>query len=165
MVEQVKDFWPRYWGGVVLFDRGRDFFKALGGGSLLKDKFISGFLLNPRALANYKRAKAMDIDKNFIGEGEIKGGLFIVGSGKTGIAYQFIERNFGDWAPLPEVIEICTQMQVIVIRENLQFEEPKNKFSLVIGFCHIIDAPLIRLKLKLLNLMQNQEGQKESLEP
>ncbi|TKY69491.1 PRX-like2 domain-containing protein [Spatholobus suberectus] len=108
---EVKDFWPRYWGGVVLLDRGRDFFKALGGGKLLKEKFLSGFLLNPRALSNYKRAKAMDIDYNFKGEGEIKGGLFIIGRGKSGIAYQFIERNFGDWAPLAEVIEICTQMQ------------------------------------------------------
>ncbi|KAI9105061.1 hypothetical protein K1719_022777 [Acacia pycnantha] len=108
---EVKDFWPRYWGGVVLFDRGRDFFKALGGGKLLKDKFISGFLLNPRALANYKRAKDRGIDQNFKGEGEIKGGLFIIGSGKTGIAYQFIERNFGDWAPTAEVVEICTQLQ------------------------------------------------------
>ncbi|KAJ1412071.1 Thioredoxin-like superfamily [Sesbania bispinosa] len=108
---EVRAFWPRYWGGVVLVDRGRDFYKALGGGKLLKEKFLSGFLLNPRALSNYKRAKAMDIEYNFKGEGEIKGGLFVIGSGKSGIAYQFIERNFGDWAPLAEVIEICTQMQ------------------------------------------------------
>lgn len=108
---EVKDFWPRYWGGVVLFDRGQEFFKALGGGKLLKDKFISGFLLNPRAIANYKRAKAIGVDQNFKGEGEIKGGLFIVGRGKNGIAYQFIERNFGDWAPLAEVIEICIRIQ------------------------------------------------------
>lgn len=114
-MEKVKDFWPRYWGGIVLYDRGRDFFKALGGGKLLKEKFLPGFLLNRRALANYKRAKTMGIDQNFKGEGEIKGGLFIIGSGKTGIAYQFIERNFGDWAPLAEVIEICTQLQVLVI--------------------------------------------------
>ncbi|PIN23227.1 hypothetical protein CDL12_04050 [Handroanthus impetiginosus] len=99
---EVKDFWPRYWGGVVLFDGGQEFFKALGGGKLLKDKFISGFLLNPRAIANYKRAKAFGVEQNFKGEGEIKGGLFIVGKGKSGIAYQFIERNFGDWAPLAE---------------------------------------------------------------
>lgn len=91
------------------------FFKALGGGKLLKEKFLSGFVLNPRAIANYKRAKAMGMDHNFRGEGEIKGGLFIVGSGKTGIAYQFIERNFGDWAPLAEVIEICTQLQESII--------------------------------------------------
>ncbi|KAJ9140619.1 hypothetical protein P3X46_031247 [Hevea brasiliensis] len=108
---EVKDFWPRYWGGVILYDRDRQFFKALGGGELLKDKFISGFIFNPRAIANYKRAKAMGIKQNFKGEGEIKGGLFIIGRGKTGIAYQFIERNFGDWAPLAEVIEICRKLQ------------------------------------------------------
>ncbi|CAM8956119.1 hypothetical protein QQ045_016003 [Rhodiola kirilowii] len=104
---EVKEFWPRYWGGAVIFDRSMDFFKALGGGKLLKDKFLSGFVFNPRAIANYKRAKAMRVEQNFKGEGEIKGGLLILGSGKSGIAYQFIERNFGDWAPLSEVIEIC----------------------------------------------------------
>lgn len=110
---QVRDFWPRYWGGVVLLDPARDFYKALGWGKLQKENFLSGFFLNPRAISNYKRAKSMEIEYNFKGEGEIKGGLFIIGSGKTGIAYQFIERNFGDWAPLAEVIEICTQLQVI----------------------------------------------------
>ncbi|KAJ0038654.1 hypothetical protein Pint_23427 [Pistacia integerrima] len=108
---EVKDFWPRYWGGVIAYDQGREFFKALGGGKLLKDKFLSGFVFNPRAIVNYKRAKAMGVEQNFKGEGEIKGGLFIVGRGRSGIAYQFIERNFGDWAPVAEVIEICTQLQ------------------------------------------------------
>ncbi|KAK9107106.1 hypothetical protein Syun_023117 [Stephania yunnanensis] len=108
---EVRDFWPRYWGGVVIHDRSMDFFKALGGGKLNKDKFITGFLLNPRAIANYKRAKAIGVEQNFKGEGEIKGGLFIVGSGKNGVAYQFIERNFGDWAPHAEIIEICTRLQ------------------------------------------------------
>ncbi|XP_052186051.1 uncharacterized protein LOC127797300 [Diospyros lotus] len=108
---EVNDFWPRYWGGVILFDKGMDFFKALGGGKLLKDKFISGFLLNPRAISNYKRAKAIGLESNFRGEGEIKGGLFVVGKGRSGIAYQFIERNFGDWAPLAEILEICSRLQ------------------------------------------------------
>lgn len=108
---EVKDFWPRYWGGVVLFDRSMEFYKSLGGGNLLKDKFISGFLFNPRAIANYKRAKSMGVEQNFRGEGEIKGGLYIVGRGKSGVAYQFIERNFGDWAPHAEVFEICHQLQ------------------------------------------------------
>lgn len=99
----------------MIFDRTMGFFKALGGGKLLKDRFITGFIFNPRAIANYKRAKATGIEQNFKGEGEIKGGLFLVGSGRSGIAYQFIERNFGDWAPLPEVIEICTQLQVTFV--------------------------------------------------
>ncbi|MBA0586024.1 hypothetical protein Gorai_016779 [Gossypium raimondii] len=108
---EIKDFWPRYWGGVVVFDRTTGFFKALGGGKLLKDKFLSGFVFNPRAIANYKRAKSMGIEQNFKGEGEIKGGLFVVGPGGTGIAYQFIERNFGDWAPVAEVVEICARLK------------------------------------------------------
>ncbi|KAI9169286.1 hypothetical protein LWI28_010241 [Acer negundo] len=112
---EVKDFWPRYWGGVVVYDQGMEFFRALGGGKLLKDKFLSGFLLNPRAIANYKRAKATGAELNLNGEGDIKGGLFIVGGGRSGIAYQFIERNFGDWAPVAEVIEICTKLQVILV--------------------------------------------------
>ncbi|XP_047324721.1 thioredoxin-like protein AAED1, chloroplastic [Impatiens glandulifera] len=108
---EVKDFWPRYWGGAVLYDKGMGFFKALGGGNLMKDKFISGFLFNSRARANYKRAKAIGVEQNFKGEGEIKGGIFIVGKGRSGVAYQFIERNFGDWAPHSEIIEICTRLQ------------------------------------------------------
>ncbi|XP_048229250.1 uncharacterized protein LOC8264644 isoform X2 [Ricinus communis] len=115
---EVQDFWPRYWGGIVLYDRDMEFFKALGGGQLLKDKFISGFLFNPRAIANYKRAKALRVKNNFKGEGEIKGGLFIVGRGKSGVAYQFIERNFGDWAPVAEVIEICTKLQNLQQRKE-----------------------------------------------
>lgn len=108
---EVRDFWPRYWGGIVILDQSMDFFKALGGGELLKDKFITGFVFNSRAIANYKRAKATGLEQNFRGEGEIKGGLFIVGSGSSGIAYQFIERNFGDGAPIAEVIDICSKMQ------------------------------------------------------
>lgn len=106
----------------MLYDRSQEFFKALGGGKLLKEKFFSGFLLNPRAIANYRRAKASGMQNNFKGEGEIKGGLFIVGKGKSGIAYQFIERNFGDWAPLPEVIDICTRIQVICLESFYSIE-------------------------------------------
>ncbi|KAJ6817756.1 uncharacterized protein M6B38_409005 [Iris pallida] len=108
---EVKALWPRYWGGSVVLDQSKEFYKALGGGKLLKDRFVTGFLFNPRAISNYKRAKATGAENSIIGEGEIKGGLFIIGPGKSGIAYQFIERNFGDRAPISEVIQICSQMQ------------------------------------------------------
>ncbi|KAF5201526.1 Peroxiredoxin-like 2a [Thalictrum thalictroides] len=108
---EVKDYWPRYWGGMVVLDRNKDFFKALGGGKLLKNKLLTGFLLNAKAIANFKRAKSMGIEQSFKGEGEIKGGLFVVASGKTGIACQFAEKNFGDWAPLAEIVQVCTQLQ------------------------------------------------------
>lgn len=121
----------------MLYDRNQEFFKALGGGKLLKEKFISGFLLNPRAIANYRRAKASGMQNNFKGEGEIKGGLFIVGKGKSGIAYQFIERNFGDWAPLPEVIDICTRIQVIRLEPFYSFDidhGPEQTFIIMSSF-------------------------------
>ncbi|KAK8933867.1 hypothetical protein KSP39_PZI015992 [Platanthera zijinensis] len=108
---EVKEFWPRYWGGLVVLDQTMGFFKALGGGKLLKDNFLTGFVLNSRALANYKAAKTTEFNHNFRGEGEIKGGMFIIRRGRGGVAYQFIERNFGDWAPIAEVVEICTKMQ------------------------------------------------------
>lgn len=148
---QVKDFWPHYWGGGVVYDQGREFFKALGGGKLLKDKFISGFVLNPRAIANYKRAKAMGLEQNFKGEGEIKGGLFIIGRGRSGIAYQFIERNFGDWAPLAEVIEICTQMQVFFV----------GFFDPVLQLQYIKSSILIIFSFKM--TQNQQEDQSESI--
>ncbi|PKU76483.1 uncharacterized protein LOC110099495 isoform X1 [Dendrobium catenatum] len=109
---EVIEFWPRYWGGLVVVDQTMGFFKALGGGQLLKDKFLTGFILNSHARANYKAAKATGFDQNFKGEGGIKGGMFIIRSGRGGVAYQFIERTFGDWAPIGEVVEICTRIQV-----------------------------------------------------
>ncbi|KAK8916532.1 hypothetical protein KSP39_PZI023078 [Platanthera zijinensis] len=108
---EVKEFWPRYWGGLVVLDQTMGFFKALGGGKLLKDNFLTGFVLNSRAFANYKAAKTTEFNHNFRGGGEIKGGMFIFRRGRGGVAYQFIERNFGDWAPIAEVVEICTKIQ------------------------------------------------------
>ncbi|MQM22727.1 hypothetical protein Taro_055784 [Colocasia esculenta] len=108
---EVTYFWPHYWGGVVVLDRNMGFFEALGGGKLMKGKFITDFVFNPRSIANYKRAKAAGLDGNFKGEGQIKGGLFVIGRGKSGIIYQFVERNFGDWAPVSEVIQICSQLK------------------------------------------------------
>ncbi|GLJ14439.1 hypothetical protein SUGI_0233480 [Cryptomeria japonica] len=108
---EVKEFWPRYWGGIVVVDTTKDFFRALGGGKLPKEGFITGFIFNKNAIENYKRAKATGIPMNYKGEGTIKGGMFVMGSGKTGVAYQFVERNFGDSAPLAEVIEVCNKLQ------------------------------------------------------
>eukprot|EP00249_Psilotum_nudum_P011137 c22984_g3_i2 orf=148-1458(+) len=109
--EEVKAFWPRYWGGIVVADKNRDFFKALGGGRLQQEGFFSGFIFNPAALSNYKRAKATGIENNLKGDGTIKGGLLIMRPGKGGVAYQFVERNFGDWAPLCEVLDICGKLK------------------------------------------------------
>ncbi|KAG0615394.1 hypothetical protein M758_5G037900 [Ceratodon purpureus] len=107
---EVRAFWPRYWGGMVVVDEQRDFFKALGQGKLPKEGFVSGFLFNAAARANYKRATSTGVEGNFAGEGTIKGGLYIMRPGSGGVAYQFVERNFGDWAPLDEVLQVCSDI-------------------------------------------------------
>lgn len=96
----------------MFVDRNRDLFKSLGGGRLLKDDLITGFFFNSQARRNWKRATSTGFDYNLAGEGHIKGGLYIVGPGKSGVAYQFVERTFGDWAPLEEVLDVCTNLQV-----------------------------------------------------
>lgn len=72
-----------------------------------RENYLTGFFLNPTALSNFKRATATNFDWNVRGEGNIKGGMYILRAGSGGIAYQFVERNFGDWAPLDEVMEAC----------------------------------------------------------
>lgn len=109
---EVKSFWPRYWGGMVVVDEKRDLFKALGGGKLLKESLITGFMFNPIARSNWSRAKATGIEYTNTGEGTIKGGLYIVRRGKGGVAYQFVERNFGDWAPLDEIMQVGEDIRV-----------------------------------------------------
>lgn len=115
--EEVWAFWPRYWAGMVVLDEKRDFFRALGGGKLMKDNLFTGFLLNPIARLNWKRAMKTGIKYNSKGEGLIKGGLFIVRRGRLGgVAYQFAEKNLGDWAPLDEVLQVC---HIIRVRHHL----------------------------------------------
>lgn len=127
---EVRSFWPRFWGGMILVDKNRDFFKALGGGTLAKESFLTGFLLNPVARANYQRAKATGIEYNLNGEGSIKGGLLILRPGKGGVAYQFVERNFGDWAPLEEVLEVCGRIHLqsrpdTIVEESVDYFRSK----------------------------------------
>lgn len=98
----------------MVVDEQRDFFKALGQGKLAREGLVSGFVFNAAARANYRRAAATGVEGNYTGEGLIKGGLYIIRPGTGGVAYQFVERNFGDWAPLDEVLQVCSNvMQVL----------------------------------------------------
>ncbi|KAG0629588.1 hypothetical protein M758_1G115100 [Ceratodon purpureus] len=121
--DEVWSFWPRYWAGMVVLDEKRDFFRALGGGKLMKDNLFTGFFLNPIARLNFKRATKTGIPYNAKGEGGIKGGLYIVRKGRGGVAYQFAERNFGDWAPLDEIIQVCHIIKEETVSEAQQKQE------------------------------------------
>ncbi|XP_024398412.1 uncharacterized protein [Physcomitrium patens] len=72
-----------------------------------RENYLTGFFLNPVAIANYKRSSSTGFDWNVRGKGNIKGDLYVIRAGSGGVAYQFVERNFGDWAPLDEVMEAC----------------------------------------------------------
>lgn len=92
---------------------------CLGDGKLLKDRFISGFLLNPIARTNY--TKAMGVDQNFRGEGEIKGGLFIIGSGKSGISYQSTCWGHRDLLPATGKSDFCAGVTLIHMVKETDF--------------------------------------------
>jgi hypothetical protein len=100
---------------MVVVDEQRDFFRALGQGKMPREMYLTGFFLNPTARANLARAQKTGMCWNVYGEGSIKGGLYLIRAGSGGVAYQFVERNFGDWAPLDEVLQACaniTQVQI-----------------------------------------------------
>jgi hypothetical protein len=130
--EEVWAFWPRYWGAMIVLDEKRDFFKALGGGKLMKDNFLTEFFLNPMARLNWKRALKTGIQYSSNGEGLIKGGLYIVRKGKGGVAYQFVEKSYGDWAPLDEILQVCHFIKVTHPLHFVFIIAP-DKFSL--AFC------------------------------
>ena len=109
-VTQVRAFWPRYWGGMVVVDEQRDFFRALGQGKIPRENYLTGFFLSSTARANFKKANDLGIPWNARGEGNIKGGVYLIRAGSGGVAYQFVERNFGDWAPLDEVLQACANI-------------------------------------------------------
>ena len=94
-------------------DKNCDFFKALGGGKLPTDNYITGLLFNSVARQNLKRARESGIHNNLHGNGLVKGGLLVVRPGKGGVAYQFAERNIGDWAPIEEVLDVCARLNSI----------------------------------------------------
>ncbi|KAG0621536.1 hypothetical protein M758_3G027500 [Ceratodon purpureus] len=107
---EVRAFWPRYWGGMVVVDEQRDFFRALGQGKIPRENYLTGFFLSSTARANFKKANDLGIPWNARGEGNIKGGVYLIRAGSGGVAYQFVERNFGDWAPLDEVLQACANI-------------------------------------------------------
>jgi hypothetical protein len=109
---QVKDFRDGYWSEEVFLDSDMEFFKALGGGEV-RQPFTSKFqliktILNPwtqnRARSNFKRAGEKGIENVLGGDGLIFGGVYVVRpDGKA--SYVFVEEQFGDHAPVEDVIE------------------------------------------------------------
>ena len=52
-----------------------------------------------------------------VGEGRIFGGLYIVRKGDEGIAYKFEETVLGSLAPISKVLEVCSQVSGIDLKD------------------------------------------------
>jgi hypothetical protein len=105
---EVQDFRP-FWGGDVLLDSEKAFFKAIGGGAVHQPYSLASFLaaaFNPFCKARVKGhmdvAKKAGITQNLKGEGFVAGGSYVLD--KSGaVQFSFVEDDLGDHAQ-PEAI-------------------------------------------------------------
>ncbi|KAG0203077.1 hypothetical protein BGX28_004541 [Mortierella sp. GBA30] len=99
-----KDFWH----GKVYFDQDKGFYKALGGGKLRTGGWEQ--LIRPSFWGNLIRNKKSGVKGNFEGDGSILGGLLVLHAGDRGIAYEHIEKVWGDIAHADRVLEACSKV-------------------------------------------------------
>ena len=97
--------------GKVFIDTEFAFFKALGA----KVMGAAGFV-NPRVLAHSARAYRKGFSGDTRGEGTQLGGLIVAGPVSTSaeddvsIIYLYREQEWGDHAPIAEVLAACRQL-------------------------------------------------------
>ncbi|KAF9955829.1 hypothetical protein BGZ72_003384 [Mortierella alpina] len=101
-------FKNEFWHGDVYFDQEKGFYKALGGGKLRTGGWEQ--LIRPSFWGNFIRNKRSGVQGNFEGEGHILGGLLVVHAGERGIAYEHIEKVWGDIARADRVLEACSNV-------------------------------------------------------
>lgn len=102
MASFASDVWPE---GEIYLDKELRFFQALGGGSL-NQKSIFMFLLKlaiPGSALNQNLKQMKGYTNNFVGEGLITGGLYVIRKGGA-IEYAHLEDEVGSHAPLDEAI-------------------------------------------------------------
>jgi hypothetical protein len=112
--EQVEEFRSKFWPGELFLDEEQGFYKALGGGQVLKKHTTSSFLMtlmNPFSSDPVKKhIKRTKSDQNLTGEGLIHGGLYVVR--KTGIAeLGFVEDDLGVVCPTDKIKEAVQAAQ------------------------------------------------------
>ncbi|KAF9912851.1 hypothetical protein EC991_008717 [Linnemannia zychae] len=117
--EGADIFQKEFWHGKVYFDEQKDFYKALGNGRLRTGGWEQ--LVRPSFWGNLIRNKKSGVKGNFIGDGSILGGLLLVQQGEQGIAYEHIEKVWGDIARADKVLEACSQVSgVRLSKEKVQ---------------------------------------------
>lgn len=92
----AKQFQP-YLNSTLYLDEQRKFY-----GPEQRWMSVSGFL-RLSVWKSFFRAKGKGVDGNFVGEGRLLGGVFVVGPGEQGILLDHKEKEFGDKVDLQEV--------------------------------------------------------------
>ncbi|KAG0277754.1 hypothetical protein BGZ95_005420 [Linnemannia exigua] len=111
-------FQKEFWHGKVYFDQQKDFYKALGNGRLRTGGWEQ--MVRPSFWGNLIRNKKSGVKGNFIGDGSILGGLLLVHQGDQGIAYEHIEKVWGDIARADRVLEACSRVSGVSLnKENV----------------------------------------------
>ncbi|KAF9416581.1 hypothetical protein BGZ76_004623 [Entomortierella beljakovae] len=109
-------FKDEYWaGGELYWDRSKGFYKALGGGDLRWGSIDQFF--RPSVWFNTIRNIQSGVFGNFVGEGRIFGGLYIVRKGGEGIAFKHQEQVFGDLTPISEVLKVCSEVSGVSLED------------------------------------------------
>ncbi|KAJ1979955.1 hypothetical protein H4R34_002633 [Dimargaris verticillata] len=104
----AMEFQKNFWKGPLYLDTDKGFFKATNGGHI--SKVSSWNILRPTVLFHGRRATLSGVKGNFIGEGRILGGVFVVRPGDQGVAYEYFEKFFGDHAPMDDMLPICQSL-------------------------------------------------------
>ncbi|KAF9951682.1 hypothetical protein BGZ65_005803 [Modicella reniformis] len=105
-----------YWnGGETYWDGKKGFYNALGGGKLSWASFDQ--LIRPSFWMNTVRNLRSGVRGNFVGEGRILGGMYIVRKGDEGIAYKFEETVMGNLAPISEVLRVCSEISGVDLND------------------------------------------------
>ncbi|KAF9924318.1 hypothetical protein FBU30_005684 [Linnemannia zychae] len=112
-------FQKEFWHGKVYFDQNKDFYKAFGNGRLRTGGWEQ--MARPSFWGNFIRNKKAGVKGNFVGDGSILGGLLLVQQGEQGIAYEHIERIWGDIARADRVLEACSRVS------GVSFDKEKMK--------------------------------------
>ncbi|GFH13837.1 R53.5-related protein [Haematococcus lacustris] len=102
---EIEAFAPAYWPGPLYHDVDKAFYKALGGGQVVKGSSLS--LLNPfsSTWARIRKAQQQVSEHNLVGEGLIMGGLMVIGKGEAGVLYSHLETDLGVHADHAEVLQ------------------------------------------------------------
>ncbi|KAF9378973.1 hypothetical protein CPB97_009233 [Podila verticillata] len=113
--EGADIFQKESWHGKVYHDPAKAFYKAFGGGRLRTGGWEQ--LIHPSFWVNLVRNKRSGVKGNFEGDGSILGGLYVVHAGDKGIAYEHIEKVWGDIASAQNVLEACSRVSGVSVDE------------------------------------------------